>query len=73
MMPAEWRWGGLHPDMAITYSAKSDNESKESGSLTERRGSLALYLGLFFRIITRLAVKNEIPSFEVEAIFLFLP
>lgn len=29
MMSVEQRWGGLGPDMAITYSAKSDNESTE--------------------------------------------
>lgn len=28
MMSAEQRWGGLDPDMTISYTARSDSESK---------------------------------------------
>lgn len=73
MMSAECRWGGLDPDMAITYTAKSDNGSMARWKSDRKKGFPHPVFGALFRIITRLADKYDIPSFEVDVIFLFPP
>lgn len=71
MMSAEQRWGRLDPDTAITYTAKSDNESMGRWKLDRKKRFPHPVFGAFFRTITRLADKYDIPSFEVDVIFLF--
>lgn len=48
-MSAERRWGGLDPDMAITYSAKSDNESMGKWKLDRTKRLSHPVFGAFFR------------------------
>lgn len=47
-MSAERRWGGLDPDMAITYSAKSDQWENGEVEVAQNEEVLSLCILEFF-------------------------